>query len=199
MATMSQIQQQVTYAAQHGTLPLFIMIAAKYHLPPSLLMAVASRETAMGSDPYYLSHNFVGRDGKSVGIMQINRQYFPNETSNPGDNRTIIDKSAQVINQLINTFGNIQYAMDAYNAGPLNVQTAIKQGIDPDVITTGGNYGSDIIKRMNLFDQFFPGSKNAVTQRPVSIPVVSNSGISWKPIVGFALLAFTAGVIIHYT
>lgn len=155
MVTLSQIQGQLNFAGQHGTLPIFRQAARVTSVPLSLLLAIASRESAIGSDSYYLSHGYVGRDGESVGIMQLNRHYFPAyTTADPGNNARIISAGAGYLKGLLSEFsGNIRYAADAYNAGSGNVKTALAAGRDPDVITTGGNYGRDVIARQQLIKQ----------------------------------------------
>jgi len=154
MATPAQIQSELTYAQTHGTLPVFYKSANITGLPVSLLLAVASRETAMGSDPYVIATGGIGRDGKSVSIMQVNRVAHPEVAGwNPADSKKFIPYAAGALKSLLDQFGNITEALDAYNAGARAVQTAIANGQDADSVTTGGDYGTDILNRMNVINQ----------------------------------------------
>lgn len=47
----------------------------------------------------------------------------------------------------------ICYGLAAYNAGPLAVLTAIRQGVDIDSVTTGDNYSADVLNRAGWFQR----------------------------------------------
>lgn len=148
------IATQLIYAAPTGLLNLFQKIGRQTGLPPDLLLAVASRESALGTDPYYMKHGGIGRDGISTGIMQINRLAYPQINSwNPRDDKRFIALAANIIKNNLNRFGDIRYALDAYNAGASAVQHALVSGSDPDSVTTGGDYGTDVLQRQIAIQQ----------------------------------------------
>ena len=47
----------------------------------------------------------------------------------------------------------ICYGLAAYNAGPLAVLTAIRRGVDVDLVTTGDNYSADVLSRAGWFQR----------------------------------------------
>lgn len=47
----------------------------------------------------------------------------------------------------------IRYGLAAYNAGPLAVLTAIRQGLDVDSVTAGDDYSADILNRAGWFQR----------------------------------------------
>ena len=49
----------------------------------------------------------------------------------------------------------------AYNTGEGNVAKSIAAGRDPDHTTTGGDYGSDVVARMNIFSRLRAASATA--------------------------------------
>lgn len=167
MITTAQIQQQLSYSKTQGTYPYFQAAAVRSGVPVDLLLAVASRESGIGSNSYYQSHNHVGSDGTSVGIMQLNYAYVPNFITDwAHDDQANINEAARQLAGYLKQFpGNTQAALDAYNAGAGDVQTALGQGKNPDSVTTGGNYASDILQRKTLLDGIlYPtASGNAVS------------------------------------
>lgn len=47
----------------------------------------------------------------------------------------------------------VRYGLAAYNAGPLAVLTAIRQGVDVDSVTAGENYSADILNLARWFSE----------------------------------------------
>jgi len=47
----------------------------------------------------------------------------------------------------------IRYGLAAYNAGPLAVLTAIRRGVDVDLVTTNGDYSADVLSRAGWFQR----------------------------------------------
>ena len=168
MASTVQITQELNYALTSHVLPLFNQAAHKYGLPVTLLLAIASRESKIGSDAYYQAHHGIGTDGVSTGIMQVNALAHPAIRSyDPLDDRKIIDYASGYIARQLQTFGDIRFALDAYNAGAGSVQAALSRGLDPDLVTTGGDYGTDVLHRQAIVVQILnqdPVYKDAMTK-----------------------------------
>ena len=121
--------------------------AKKYNLDPALIFAVMSRESG--------GKNIRGDAGHGRGLMQIDDRSWGSWLSshNGGmDPASNIMKGAEILRANLNAFhGNVKEALDAYNAGAGNVNKALRNGHDPDSVTTGHNYGSDVLKRMAQF------------------------------------------------
>lgn len=151
MATPTQIATQLAAARSRGFLPLFKRAARKWNVPLALLLAIASRETMIGSDSYYQGNAFTGRDGHGKGIMQIDDRWhtFAQITS-PTDHEGYINYGAKYLRELLDQFGSTKESLVAYNAGPDDVYKARAAVVDPDRYTTGGDYSSDVLQRANL-------------------------------------------------
>lgn len=137
-------------------LPLVERSATKHHVSPALLLAIMDRETG---DPHQIG--FGGRDpaatnGSDFGLMQINRSAHPEffRTHDWTDPAANIDYGASVIaGDLKHYDGNVAEAAAAYNAGPGNVDRALRAGRSADSATTGGDYGSDVARRFTHFQR----------------------------------------------
>lgn len=137
-------------------LPLVERSAARHHVSPALLLAIMDRETG---DPHQIG--FGGRDpaatnGNDFGLMQINRAAHPEffRTHDWKDPAANIDYGASVIaGDLTHYDGNVAEAAAAYNAGPGNVDRALRAGRSADSATTGGDYGSDVARRFAHFQR----------------------------------------------
>ncbi|HEV7655305.1 MAG TPA: transglycosylase SLT domain-containing protein [Mycobacteriales bacterium] len=137
-------------------LPLVERSAAKHHVSPALLLAIMDRETG---DPHRIG--FGGRsptatNGNDFGLMQINRSAHPEffRTHDWKDPAANIDYGASVIaGDLTHYDGNVTEAAAAYNAGPGNVDRALRAGRSADSATTGGDYGSDVARRFAHFQR----------------------------------------------
>jgi len=162
------IVQQFAYAKASGWIPAFIKAGKDYDFAPSLLMAIASRETNM--------HNIVGDGGHGFGLMQIDIRSFPEWVSSGAWRfpAQVIEKGAQVLDQKVtqihggvgktlNVGGYVFYgatfhtaadairvAVAAYNSG-LWAYYCFSKGEDPDRLTTGHNYSADVLKRQTEF------------------------------------------------
>lgn len=143
--------------AQYRTLlPLVERSAARHHVSPALLLAIMDRETG---DPHRIG--FGARDpaatnGDDFGLMQINRAAHPEffRTHDWKDPAANIDYGAAVIATDLKRYdGNVTEAAAAYNAGPGNVDRALRAGRSADSATTGGDYGSDVARRFAHFQK----------------------------------------------
>jgi len=156
------VTQQLHTARRKGLLPLFRQSSQRWDIPVEILLAVASRETEIGTNDYYLANRFTGSDGHGKGIMQIDDRYhtFAHITA-PNDHKAMINYGARFLSDLKKQFGNIKDALSAYNAGPSAVQQAYLQGVDPDVYTTGGDYAKDVLRRSKIIAKQLGISKSA--------------------------------------
>jgi Transglycosylase SLT domain len=137
-------------------LPLVEKAAAKHHVSPALLLAIMDRETG---DPHKIGfggRNPAATNGDDFGLMQINRSAHPEffRTHDWKDPAANIDYGASVIaGDLKHYDGNMTEAAAAYNAGPGNVDRALRAGRSADSVTTGGDYGSDVARRFAHFQK----------------------------------------------
>jgi len=121
--------------------------AEKHKLDPALLFAVISRETN--------GRNIEGDNGHGRGLMQIDDRWHKDwlsKNSEGMDPASNIMKGAEILRSNLNYFkGDMTKAVAAYNAGCGGVNKAVKAGKEPDSATTGGNYASDVLNRMETF------------------------------------------------
>ena len=122
--------------------PFLPDVEASYRLPRCLLVAVASRETNC--------RNVVGDGGHGHGVFQYDDRSHAIPAGFDGDVRLQAETAAAMLRGLIDAFqGNVRAALDAYNAGAGAVRAALRVGRDPDSVTTGRDYGSDVLARMS--------------------------------------------------
>ena len=93
--------------------------------------------------------------------MQINRSAHPgffaqHDWRDPAAN---LDYGASVIaGDLKHYDGDVARAAAAYNAGPGNVDRALRAGHSADSVTTGGDYGTDVARRYQHFRALLGGT-----------------------------------------
>lgn len=155
MPSTASILPQIDYAVQAGILDYFVQAAEKYGIPVSILLAIASRESGIGTDPTYLANDFTGADGHGRGIMQIDdRWHIFAKITAPNNDQANILYGAEYLKSLYNQFpDNKQAAIAAYNAGPGSVRYVIGLGQHPDQATTGKNYSVDVLRRAEIIKQ----------------------------------------------
>jgi soluble lytic murein transglycosylase-like protein len=135
-------------------LPHVWRAAERHDVSPALLLAIIDRETG---DPDRIG--FGGRNpsitnGNDFGLMQINRAAHPaffrhHDWRDPAQN---VDYGASVIAENLERYrGDVATAAAAYNAGPTAVDEALAAGRSADSVTTGGDYGSDVRRRLRHF------------------------------------------------
>ncbi|PKD43750.1 transglycosylase SLT domain-containing protein [Rhodohalobacter barkolensis] len=151
MISPIHISNQLSNVERLGLLPTFRQAAIRHRVPVTLLLAIASRESGMGTDPFLLANNWTGRDGHGKGIMQVDDRYHSIMQHTPGDDHiTNIEFAAKFLAELMNRFDKKVHSVAAFNAGASGVQRAIQQGINPDSVTTGGNYAQDVFNRERM-------------------------------------------------
>lgn len=156
--TPKQLHSQYIAAQKRGLIPLLVAAAEKVGLPPSYVVAVASRETRI--------QNIAGDGGHGHGVMQIDDRSHreilaahPDWRTNPvplieygarllASNRTTAQKRWPAFDdrQLL------KVAASAYNCGPGNAAAGVSTG-DSDRYTTGHDYGRDVLARMRVFEE----------------------------------------------
>jgi|GEM_PF-2456066 len=165
MATRAQLQQELdSLLSQRELLEAFRSAATTYDVRLSLLLAIASRESAMGQligeDGYALD----GSNREDVGIMQINLKAHPEYAARFRTGYDVYENihyGARVLRSLMRHPGLVRrarpgirsvlpLAVSAYNTGPGAVMRAIDRGYEPDRYTTGGDYGRDVMERAVL-------------------------------------------------
>ncbi len=162
------ISDQFAYAKAQGWLPYFAKAAKDYDFEPSLLMAIASRESNM--------RNIVGDGGHGFSLMQIDVRSFP-DFCHSGQWKNValaIQKGAQTLDakrtEIEHGEGDhlvvgaspfvgakvksaddlIRVSVSAYNCG-LWAFYNYSTGHDPDRFTTGKDYSHDVLARQVQF------------------------------------------------
>lgn len=149
------IVKEFAIVKQENWLPIFEKVAAKYEFDTHLLLALASRETNLRPDYAYCRK--LGDRGYGHGIIQIDKRYhgeFLKEHDFKPQPEPCLDYGAALLRANLDHFnGDYLKALCAYNAGIGGVKRALRAGKTPDQATTGGDYGSDVLHRANLFKQ----------------------------------------------
>ena len=126
--------------------------ASKFHLPSSVLAAIASRESRGGS---ILSRNGTGDHGNGYGLMQIDRRSHtwrggPYSQDNVSQGAEILASNRDKLSAQHPNWSKEQIlkaAISAYNKGfrGLGDPSSTDRG------TTGGDYANDVIARAQYF------------------------------------------------
>jgi len=138
-----------------GLLETYRAAGAETGIGVAVLLGKDSRESrltlALGTD-------CKGDGGNGYGIAQIDRRFYPEFTSmvDPCVHARYIRKGAEILRSEIAALGSVRAGLAAYNAGTTAVQNAIRAGRDPDSVTTGGDYASDVLARADLFRPLLP-------------------------------------------
>ena len=154
MITTAHILPQLAHVRAIGIMPYFYKAANATDLPVSLLLAVGSRESGLGTSRQ-LDANWRGDFGNGYGVMQIDRRYHPDFTGTypPNAHEQNILYGANYLRTLLNRHnGKLDHALAAYNAGSGRVYEALQRGAHPDVFTTGGDYSKDVMHRANIIE-----------------------------------------------
>ena len=173
------ISSQLTYVRIRGLIGYFHEAAVKHNVPIALLLAIASRESNMGLN---LDANWTGDNGNGIGIMQIDRRYHPEFTGRfaNNDHWANINYGAEFLSQLIRQFhGELKPAVAAYNAGASRVRSAVSSGLSPDMVTTGKDYASDVLRRKQIIESML-GISKASSFSVMMLPMALAGFISYK-------------------
>jgi len=152
--TEADLKRQFEHARQNGWLPYFEDAARQHGFAVELLLAISSRETNLRN----IKGDF--RDGiyHGYGVMQVDvgtdpafcKAWTPEEVNGSvqGGCRILAGKRAYLAKKQCT---DLKAIAAAYNTGEGNVSRSLAAGRDPDSTTTGRNYGSDVLARMEVF------------------------------------------------
>ena len=148
----SGLEQLIIDAANQPSLPC--------KLPPTLLYAIASRETNC--------KNIMGDNYNGIGLMQIDIRHHDiakkfkktgEWKTNPGP---LINYSARLLCENLKSakerlsrypaYIQLYAAVSKYNCGSA-IERSAKNGLDSDQCTTGRNYAHDVMLRKKAFDE----------------------------------------------
>lgn len=160
--TPEEAQRELHRAKANGLYDLLHASAAAHGLDFALVLAVASRETNLVNE--------LGDGQHGVGPMQLDVRSWPlaKRMRDDGTWRThpgpLIDQCCALLAANIRwAQGYVQAPDDAarmaaaaYNAGRSNALKGHQQG-DCDRFTTGMDYGSDVLKRRDVFAALLAG------------------------------------------
>jgi hypothetical protein len=153
--TTNDLLEQLHRAKTNGLYQDLAQAAVAHGLTPSLVLAVASRETNITNER--------GDGGHGYGPMQEDDRSHGIPGDWQTDPRTIIDTCCGILAGYI-AWAKRQYpALDenkigcsAYNAGPGRAAFGVARG-DCDLRTTGGDYGRDVLARAAVFEKLLGG------------------------------------------
>ena len=151
--TQGQFEQQVKNARKQW--PFIEDIERKHGMPAGFLYAVGSRETNL--------RNILGDGGNGVGVWQRDKRWWPIDNSYLKDVRKQAQDAAELLSANKRALGDWRKAASAYNAGLGAVQKALKAGKSADSVTTGRDYGSDVMSRLAFYKPAVKASKGATT------------------------------------
>jgi hypothetical protein len=154
--TPADLKAQLLRAHEYGWMNAFEQWADRYNFPTELLLAIASRETDM-QDNKGDFHNGIYH---GFGIMQVDigtdsafcASWKPGMVSDSIRRGTEILNSKRLFLHSHN-ITDLRAIAAAYNTGEGNVLHSIQHNFDPDHTTAHGNYGADVMARMDLFRQ----------------------------------------------
>lgn len=155
--TKDNLHSQFNRAKAQGWIPFFVAAATEFGFLPEELMAIGSRETNLTN----IRGDFRGGQYHGFGIMQVDIGTDPGFASR-GDWKDVskaIRRGTEILAskreelKKMGLFSNVNMYC-AYNCGSGNVKKAVAQGKDPNSRTTGKDYGSDVAKRVAVFQEF---------------------------------------------
>lgn len=190
MASTLSISTQLAYAKAGGYLDAFTAAANATGIERNLLLAVASRESAMGIT---LNSLGLGDGGHGNGLMQIDDRSHKAYTSahSPFNHRANVLYGAQYLKGLINHYGgNLRYALPAYNCGTGGVSDVVRIGLPPDECTTGDDYGQDVLARYQILEGMTETKTEVIGGELVTVTVPPGKAAKkWLILSGAGLLS----------
>ena len=172
--TREQLAAQLQHMKDMGMDRMLADGASTYSLPVAFVMAIASRETNCRN----ILGDFQDHVAHGVGILQIDVQWplakrMRDDGTWQTDPQPLINMGCEILRNNLHDaqqdFSNqslmqqLQSAADGYNAG-MGREIAHEKsdgGVPDDSITTGHNYGSDVIARMAIFSELINDTPTA--------------------------------------
>jgi hypothetical protein len=158
MPTPEELRVELARAAASGLVTLCHLAEKRHGLPRSLMLAVASRETGC--------RDVVGDLGHGRGVFQIDDRFHRdwlerNAAAAPGmvpPLKAAAELAATLLaggldaarTNALTGKAALKFAAAAYNAGVGGALDGLRRG-DPDLATTGHDYGADVVRRMHTF------------------------------------------------
>jgi len=161
--TRQDLETQVARVRANGTLALYQRAAEAHGLPVALVVAIASRETNCQNE---LGDYDSDDSPRAVGSMQLDVQHqLARQAIADGswrDNQwPIIDACCAILaagaawaRATWPTYTERQWlklCCDAYNGGEGGAAAGARHG-NADLYTTGHDYGSDVLERMDVLE-----------------------------------------------
>lgn len=151
---ISPADLSVQFERARKAYPVIRQTETKYHLPTYFLFAIGSRETNLTNE--------VGDHGHGHGMFQLDDR---SHTIPPGFDHDVnaqAEYAGKMLRGLLDHYQakgyqkRYQAAAAAYNSGTGNVDWAISHGQDPSSVTTGNDYGIDVVDRMRYLQGKYP-------------------------------------------
>ncbi len=158
MPTPEELRLELARAKASGLVTLCHSAEQRHGLPGALLIAIASRETGC--------RDVVGDFGHGRGVFQIDDRFHHDwlVLQGAGEPRETppVAAAAELAGTLLADARDVarrhglaseaavKFAACAYNAGVGGALEGLRRG-DPDLATTGRDYGSDVVRRMHVF------------------------------------------------
>jgi hypothetical protein len=175
--TPQALKTELEKARASGLAATCLAAEKRHGLPAGMLLAVASRETNCT--------NVVGDHGHGRGVFQIDDRAQPTWIARHAPHGTppVADAAEFAAAILASAFAAgrrhglagkalLKFAAAAYNAGEGGATSALARYGDPDRGTTGGNYGDDVVTRMELLQGWLSGGPTPppAHERPLLVP-----------------------------
>ena len=154
--TEADLRKQYKSTKQNGWLPYFEDAARQHGFPVELLLAISSRETNLRN----IKGDFRNGVYHGFGVMQVDigtdpafcKAWTPNQIKESVQCgcRILAGKRAYLAKKQCT---DLKAIAAAYNTGEGNVAKSLAAGRDPDSTTTGRDYGSDVLARMEVFSR----------------------------------------------
>jgi hypothetical protein len=143
------------YSAERAMhlIPLAQAASLHYHVPTSLILAVALRETHV--------QNKIGDNGHGHGIMQIdsqNREWLATHDNGLNPKSNVFEGASKLHHDYQHFLGKglspklaLRAGVAAFNGGVRGAQKGLDESGDPDKHTTGHDYSGDVLHHAVIF------------------------------------------------
>ena len=172
----ASVRSHLAHARAIGLDRVIASAAARHGVRADVLTAIGSRESHLGQMPP-LARDWTGDRGHGRGVFQIDdRWHGPFVRGHANDDHAAhADYAARFLKRLVTRYGgDYVRALAAYNAGPGNVDKALRQGRSAEHYTTGGDYATDVLARARIVAGGSAGGAAA------SSGLLSSRGPNWS-------------------